>query len=402
MKAADWTTEPLRKVTTKIGTGATPRGGSDAYQATGIPLIRSLNVYDDGFREEGLAYLNDEQASRLDNVIVQEGDVLLNITGASVARCCIAPEQYLPARVNQHVSIIRPRPDVLCHTFLHYSLIAGDCKKRLLDAGEGGGTTRQAITKAQLQDFRISYPPLPEQRRIVAILDEAFKGIAAAKASAETNLRNAKSVLIAHLSEVFASGMDAMEMATVKEIAHHCLGKMLDRKKNRGTPRPYLRNTNVRWFTFDLGDVLEMRFEKDEENKFSARQGDLLICEGGYPGRAAVWDGAEPMFIQKAIHRVRFHNRKYTNWFLYYLFWLEQTGRLRRYCTGTGILHFTGKSLAALPVPLPSDSDADRHSRTFEQLRTTTNRACETLSRKLSALDELKASLLHQAFSGNL
>ena len=79
---------------------------------------------------------------------------------------------------------------------------------------------------------------------------------------------------------------------------------MLDKHKNRGTPRPYLRNLNVRWFEFDLDDVLEMRFEDDEMDRYTALPGDLMVCEGGYPGRAAIWDG-EPIFFQKAVHRVR-------------------------------------------------------------------------------------------------
>ena len=98
---------PLKEVTIKIGSGATPKGGRGSYQTDGISLIRSQNVYDSGFVKKGLAFINDEQARKLDNVIVEKNDVLFNITGASIARCCIAENKYLPARVNQHVSIIR-------------------------------------------------------------------------------------------------------------------------------------------------------------------------------------------------------------------------------------------------------------------------------------------------------
>jgi type I restriction enzyme S subunit len=84
------------------------------------------------------------------------------------------------------------------------------------------------------------------------------------------------------------------ERKKVSEIAHHSLGKMLDKAKNKGEPRPYLRNLNVRWFEFDLSDLLEMRFLPEEAAKYTAVKGDLLICEGGYPGRAAIWDQASP------------------------------------------------------------------------------------------------------------
>jgi type I restriction enzyme S subunit len=162
----DWNSAALKDITDKIGSGATPRGGQKSYKTSGISLIRSLNVYDDGFRKEKLAFIDEEQASKLDNVIVETGDVLLNITGASVARCCNVESDVLPARVNQHVSIIRPMSKVLLSEFLHYSLIAPVNKKKLLGIGEQGAT-RQAITKAQIQSFRISYPSsLDEQRQI--------------------------------------------------------------------------------------------------------------------------------------------------------------------------------------------------------------------------------------------
>lgn len=105
----------------------------------------------------------------------------------------------------------------------------------------------------------------------------------------------------------------------VSEIAQHSLGKMLDKSKNKGEPKPYLRNINVRRFAFDLSDVLKMRFLPDEAAKYTAVRGDLMICEGGYPGRAAIWDRDEPIYFQKAIHRVRFHQPEHTKWFLYFL-----------------------------------------------------------------------------------
>src|SRR5437016_1288102 len=93
----------------------------------------------------------------------------------------------------------------------------------------------------------------------------------------------------------------------VREIAQHSLGKMLDRAKNKGQPQPYLRNINVRWLEFDLSDLLEMRFLPEETAKYTAIRGDLLICEGGYPGRGAIWDHDYPIHFQKALHRVRFN-----------------------------------------------------------------------------------------------
>ena len=97
---------------TKVGSGSTPKGGEANYKSEGVPLIRSMNVHFDGFRYDGLAFLDDDQASALKNVEVSSGDVLLNITGASIGRVTVAPEKLQGARVNQHVCIIRPDKSV--------------------------------------------------------------------------------------------------------------------------------------------------------------------------------------------------------------------------------------------------------------------------------------------------
>jgi type I restriction enzyme S subunit len=134
-----------------------------------------------------------------------------------------------------------------------------------------------------------------------------------------------------------------------------CLGKMLDAKKNKGVLQPYLGNVNVRWGAFDLTDLAEMRFEAQEEARYSLRPGDLVVCEGGEPGRCAIWTGSAPsMKIQKALHRIR---PKYSlhNYYLYYWFRnAANVGLLEPHFTGTTIKHLTGKAIAALQVPLPS------------------------------------------------
>jgi type I restriction enzyme, S subunit len=171
-RAEGWVENRLIALTSKIGSGATPRGGEESYKLEGVSLIRSLNVHDLGFRYRRLAFIDNAQADELSNVEVQQRDVLLNITGASVARCCIVPEDVLPARVNQHVTIIRPIADKLIPDFLHFLLISRPYKDQLLQTGAEGGSTRQAITKAQIQDFSVQYPAtLKEQESIVAKLD---------------------------------------------------------------------------------------------------------------------------------------------------------------------------------------------------------------------------------------
>lgn len=132
-----------------------------------------------------------------------------------------------------------------------------------------------------------------------------------------------------------------------------CLGKMLDAKKNKGTPQPYLGNSNVRWGHFDLTDLAEMRFEPHEEERYSLLPGDLVVCEGGEPGRCAIWAGPAGMKVQKALHRIR-PKKSLDNYYLFYWFQLAaKLGLLESHFTGTTIKHLTGKAIAALDVPLP-------------------------------------------------
>ena len=169
----DWTRYKLSELTTKIGSGATPKGGKKSYKLEGISLIRSLNVHDRTFLMKNLAFLDDAQAGKLSNVTIEEDDVLFNITGASVARCCVVPDHVLPARVNQHVSILRPIQDKLLPDFLCYLMTSKIYKDLLLGIGEAGAT-RQAITKKQLEDFAVQIPDsLDEQKVFIEKLDKA-------------------------------------------------------------------------------------------------------------------------------------------------------------------------------------------------------------------------------------
>ena len=158
----------LGDVCTKIGSGATPKGGKEAYKPSGIPLIRSQNVLDWSFTSNGLAFLDEGQAAALANVEVEPRDILLNITGDSVARACMVPDWCTPARVNQHVSIVRPGPD-LDPTFLLCYL---QSSKPLLLKLASSGATRNALTKGMIGDLEIELPNIETQRAIASLIGQ--------------------------------------------------------------------------------------------------------------------------------------------------------------------------------------------------------------------------------------
>jgi len=169
--APRWSELRLGDVCQKIGSGATPRGGSSVYLDRGdVALIRSQNIYNDGFHYDGLVYLTEKHAAELANVEVVPGDVLVNITGDSVARVCQAPVDVLPARVNQHVAIVRPDANQLSPLYLRYYLTSPEAQAELLSLA-GAGATRSALTKGMIEAFRIAAPvAIAEQRAIASIL----------------------------------------------------------------------------------------------------------------------------------------------------------------------------------------------------------------------------------------
>lgn len=164
----EWKEIELGDYVKKIGSGVTPTGGSSIYKTQGIALIRSQNIYNSKFQYEGLAYIDDDIANSMSGVEIFKDDILLNITGDSVARCCIVPLNILPARVNQHVSIIRPTDKINNH-FLMYYLISPEMQLYLLSISGSGGT-RKALTKMLIENLKIKIPPLPIQKCIASIL----------------------------------------------------------------------------------------------------------------------------------------------------------------------------------------------------------------------------------------
>ena len=166
---ANWNTAKIKELACKVGSGATPRGGRSSYKTSGVPLIRSQNVHCEGFTEKGLAFIDEFQAQSLDNVKVHEGDVLLNITGASIGRVTQAPKQMNGARVNQHVCIIRPHR-LVTPAFLSIFLASPAMQDFIMKTQYG--VTRQALTKGQILDFDIPIPPRTEQEVIIRRMEQ--------------------------------------------------------------------------------------------------------------------------------------------------------------------------------------------------------------------------------------
>lgn len=195
-----WNYKKLDKVTLKVGSGSTPTGGQAAYLDEGIPLIRSMNVHFNGIKYDGLAFLNDNQAKALKNVEVFENDILLNITGASIGRVCLAPNEMNGARVNQHVCIIRVNNE-LKPSFLNIYL-SSPIIQNLIN-NENYGVTRQSFTKAQILDLDIPVPLIDEQEIILTKVESLFAKADAIEKQYETLKAKIESLPQAILHKAF-------------------------------------------------------------------------------------------------------------------------------------------------------------------------------------------------------
>jgi type I restriction enzyme S subunit len=189
--------------------------------------------------------------------------------------------------------------------------------------------------------------------------------------------------------------------ARIGAVADLRLGKMLDQAKNQGKPTPYLRNINVRWGAFDLSDIAEMRMTDSDRQKYSIRNGDVMVCEGGEPGRAAVWRGDRNAFgFQKALIRLRAREGISPEWFVHFLKHASNTGTLSEHFTGTTIKHLPQIALFSTRLPLPPLPEQRRIVAKLDSLTGRTARAREELGRIQRLIQRYREAILSSAFDG--
>ena len=236
---SEWKEYRLGDIAVKIGSGATPTGGGSSYKLSGISFIRSQNILDFTFSYDGLAFIDENQAYDLRNVEVIENDLLLNITGDSVARVCSVPKNILPARVSQHVSIIRVNDKKATHDFLLYYLQF--IKDFLLCISEIG-STRRALTKSMIENLEILLPPLPEQRAIASILTSLDDKIDLLHRQNATLEKMAETLFRQWFVE---EAKEEWEMGKLGDILELCYGKGLKDEIRSGQGYPVVGSSGI-------------------------------------------------------------------------------------------------------------------------------------------------------------
>ncbi|MGW9167352.1 restriction endonuclease subunit S [Agromyces sp. NPDC055658] len=386
----EWPYVTLGEVTTKIGSGATPRGGQSVYQANGVSLIRSQNVLDNAMKTEGLARISDGAAESLRSVTVEADDVLINITGDSVARSAIMDPSLLPARVNQHVAILRPTPS-LNSLFLQKLLVAPEMKSHLLTIATAGGT-RNALTKAQLSRLRIPLPPLAEQRAIAEVLGALDDKIAANTALAET-----LSKLLA--TDYLAVARAATETVPLTNLVTTQYGVTTSAVPDaQGTGLLRVTDINKRpWIDWDgvPGCVVDER----EREKYLLHAGDIVVARMADPGKTGwVAAGDPPAVFASYLVRLRAVEPFQAPFIYQFLRSSEYIRYAEGAMQGSVQKNMNAKVIVATDIALPEEQQLRDYAVRFEQ----TWSSMASNLRENRIISATRDALLPQLMSGKL
>lgn len=340
------------------GSGGTPSKSNKAYYESGtIPwlVIGDLNesvVYrsDSCITEEGLK----KSSAKL----LPVGTLLVAMYG-SIGKTAITGIQ---CATNQAIAYCRPYEGVSVN-YLHRMMQW--LKPDLIAQGKGG--TQQNISQGFLKNLSVPLAPSNEQRRIADKLDRVLARVDAAN----EHLSRVGPLLKRFRQEVLREAVSGRILGgngykgrrvALSEVCDMRLGKMLDQAKNKGNFVPYIGNINVRWFGFDLSSLKRIRIESHEVGDLEISDGDLMVCEGGEPGRCAVWNGgATDIVFQKALHRVRPHEGVLDSWWLAYNLKIQcDSGEISGLLTGSTIKYLTGRSLGRFSFYLPDYEEQRR------------------------------------------
>lgn len=418
---------------------------SKDYQDNGILLIRQSNLGRKKIGMEKAVFLPEEYLQKYANFIVEKGDILVGMSG-SIGKLSVYDFDY-PALQNQRTGlVIFFEPETKQYIQYYFETL----EARFITMAKGVAV--QNISATQIKSSSVFLPPLPEQHRIVAKIEELFTKLDAGieslgkiqlqlkryrqsvlKSAFEGNLT--KEWREAHTSELEPAaallehirgerkkklGVKYKELppvdrsklpelpegwvwTTPSRIADIRLGKMLDKNKNRGNLMPYLRNLNVRWNEFDLSDLLDMRFEPHEVERFQVKSSDALVCEGGEPGRAAVWQAeGRTIQYQKALHRVRPLAGISAKWIVYSLWKDSLSKALQQYFTGSTIMHFTGESFDRYVFPIAPLIEQSKVIAEVDLQMSAVDETENVIDHELKRAERLRQSILKRAFEGKL
>lgn len=342
----------------EVFTGRTPSTEQPSYFGRDYPFITPGDMHQGKCARVTERGLSKQGAELLKRICVPAHSICVSCIGWQMGEVIMTDR---PSFTNQQINTIVPNAKVE-PSFLYYSLRTR--KSELLSLGSATGVRTPILNKSSFCDLKVPLPPLPTQRRIASILsayDDLIENSQRRIKILESMARGLYREWFVHFrfpghenTRIVDGLPEGWRRGLLEEIAEFKLGKMLDQDKNRGDLLPYLANINVRWGEFDLRDLRRMRFEADELETYGLKYGDIVMCEGGEPGRCAIWKEQLPgMMLQKAIHRIRCRKNMDHNYLYHSLRHFGQSGHLATFFTGSTIKHLPREKLAKLSIVVP-------------------------------------------------
>ncbi len=341
----------------------------------------------------------------LERFTLAVGDLLVvegNGSPSQIGRAAVWKGEISSCVHQNHLIRVRPTKGLI-PDYLGY-LWNSPLVERQLQEVASSTSGLYTLSTAKLKRVRIPLPPLAEQRRIVATLDELLSSLdTASKCLDSVNHR----LLPLRRSRLHRLRLDAIDVGAevfpLDVVADTMLGKMLDSKKNTGQPVPYLRNINVRWGSIETMNILTVPMAEAQRAQYQVKVGDLLVCEGGEPGRCAIWrDSTLNVGFQKALHRVRPKSAVDVDWLALMIEESVRNGRTESMLTGTTIKHLPQEKLRALEVPIPHFDLQRKLVQIFSEDSFLTDKQAVEAEHAATRASNLRRSVLAEAFAGRL
>lgn len=397
----DWQIKKLKDISIVFQDGDWVE--SKDQSTAGIRLIQTGNVGNAIFkdRSEKARYISEDTFKKLRCTEIFEGDCLVSRLPDPVGRVCLLPNTGEKMITVVDCTIIRlNHRDIIPNWFLYYSLsneYNSEIQKQV------SGATRQRISRKNLGLIPIPLPPLSEQKRIVAILDEAFEAIAKAKENTEQNLKNAKEIFESYLQGVFENKGDDWEEKKLGEVCDFQNGFAFQSKTYKESGLPILRITNIQNDRIDIKDLVyfDKRDYKINLDKFRIFKGDLLIAmSGGTTGKLGISDSESIFYLNQRVGK--FIPKKDLNKKFLYYFLTTKVEESLKIAAGSAQPNLSTEQINNFVLPLPPLSEQKKIVQELDTLRAETQKLEAIYTQKLSDLEELQKSLLQKAFAGEL
>jgi type I restriction enzyme, S subunit len=381
---------------------------SKDQSSEGIRLIQTGNVGEGVFKDraEKARYISEATFKRLRCTEIVEGDCLVSRLPDPVGRSCILPDTGERMITAVDCTILRFNPKQLLSTFFNLYSQSDDYLTTV--AKECTGTTRNRISRSNLGLTPIPVPPLAEQQRIVGLLDEAFEGLATAKANAEKNLQNARSLFESHLQSVFTQRGPGWVETTMEEVADADCSLsygIVQPGEEFDEGMPIVRPTDLTTKVIRLSGLKRIDPKLAGGYKRTALQGgELLLCVRGSTGTVSI---ASPELVGANVTRgivpIRFNRSLLMPEFGFYLISGGPVqSQIREKTYGTALMQINIRDLRLISLSIPPLKEQKTIAAKLDSLHEETQRLARLYERKLAALEALKKALLHQAFAGEL